>query len=95
MTDRPSASRATQDAAWFLISLAATEGHTREGIAYAGMMGRCSLDEFQAMLAMLDRAGFIARAPHFSVSITAAGREAAARVEAALVKANGTGGAGA
>lgn len=74
-----------QVAVTLLTALAETKtGETREGIAYAGLMGICRLDEFQEAVGALVGAGYLRRGTQFLLVITAEGREAAARIEAKL-----------
>lgn len=70
-----------------ITALAESGGSTREGIAYAGLMGVCSLEQFQAAVYALAAGGCITKGPQFLITITDKGRELAKKLEAAIAAA--------
>jgi predicted transcriptional regulator len=62
-----------------LETLSETQGETNEGTAYAALQALIGLQEFQAMLGILDRRGWIERDAggiRHAIRITDAGRDA-------------------
>ena len=91
MLDSPSKDKLVRLSALLLTSLAATEtGETREGIAYAGMMGfPCDFGEFQATLGFLCDVNppWVVRGESHKLTITQRGRDIATKIEAAMAAA--------
>lgn len=72
---------------WMILSSLA-EGGDRdcpEGVLYMGLShAGCGLDQFNALITVMNRRGWIDRVPPHQVRITDAGRRVAAKLDAAL-----------
>lgn len=68
--------------ATIITSLAETGGEAPAGHIYAALMAHYTLDDYNDIMSVLKRAGLVTEERHL-VTITSAGRELAAKIEAA------------